>query len=319
MIGSMRLGFVPLADAAGLIAAHARGFFADEGLEVELVRESSWATMRDKLAVGALDGAHMLAPLAMAQTLGLGSETTPLIVPIALASDSAAITVSTRLGLGAEPSAGGLADLVEKRRWISASPLTFSVVFPYSTHNYLLRGWMARVGLDTDRDVRLTVAPPPRMARLLAEGVIEGFCAGEPWNAVAVEAGVGVVAARAAEIMPQAPDKVFAVPAAWGEADRGRMQAILRALLRGLAWAEAPENRRTLAALLAQPQFVGAPTEVILTGLRHIAFHRASRPEPAHAAWLVEQMQRWGQLNAAPPAAESLYRPDLYDQAAGAA
>jgi ABC-type nitrate/sulfonate/bicarbonate transport system substrate-binding protein len=317
--GPMRFGFVPLTDAAGLIAAHARGFFVDEGLEVELVRESSWATMRDKLAVGALDGAHMLAPLAMAQSLGVGSETTDLIVPLALASDSAAITVSSRLGLGATPSAGALADLVEKRRRISASPLTFSVVFPYSTHNYLLRGWMARVGLDPDRDVRLTVAPPPRMARLLAEGVIEGFCAGEPWNAVAIEAGVGVVAARAAEILPLAPDKVFATPRAWAAADPARLQAVLRALLRGLAWAEAPENRRTLASLLAQPQFVGTPAEAILAGLRHIAFHRASRPEPAHAAWLVEQMLRWGQIDSAPTGAEGLYRPDLYDQAAGAA
>lgn len=315
MSGPIRLGFVPLADAAGLIAAKARGFFADEGLEVALVRESSWATVRDKLAVGALDGAHMLAPLAMAQAIGLGSDRAALIVPLALASESAAITVSTRLGLGERPSLAALAELVEKRRLINASPLTFSVVFPYSTHHYLLRAWMAQVGLDPDRDVRLTVAPPPRMARLLAEGVIEGFCAGEPWNAVAVDAGVGLVAARAAEIAPDAPDKVLAVPATWGEADPQRMQAVLRALLRGLAWAEAPENRLTLATLLAQPQFVDAPVETILAGLRPIGFLRASRPEPSQAAWVIEQMRRSGQLDVVPAAATSLYRSDLYDQA----
>lgn len=312
----LRFGFVALADAAGLIVAQARGFFSDEGLEVELSREASWATVRDKMAVGALDGAHMLAPLAIAQTLGLGCAPTTLVAPLALACDSSAITVSTRLGLGPDPSAAGLAGLVAERREMAASPLTFGVVFPFSTHNYLLRLWMAQVGLDPDHDVRLTVAPPPRMAALLGGGVIEGFCAGEPWNTVAVDAGVGVVAARAAAIAPGAPDKVFATARAWAEADPQRMNAVLRALLRGLEWAEAPKNRRTLAELLAAPEYVGVAPEALLAGLRHINFHRdgAARPDPVKETWLIEQMRRWGQVGegGAPP----LFRPDLYDRAA---
>lgn len=320
MSGPLKLGFVPLSDAAGLIVAQALGFFKDEGLEVELSREASWATVRDKLAVGALDGAQMLAPMALAQTLGIGSEATPMIVPLALASGGAAVTVATRLGLGADPSAAGLAGLVAQRKEMGASLLTFSSVFPFSTHNYLLRLWMAQAGLDPDRDVRLTIAPPPRMADLLAGGVIEGFCAGEPWSTVAVHAGVGTVAARAADIASGAPDKVFGTTQAWADVNAEALKAVLRALLRGLEWADAPENRRTLATLLAQPDYVGIAPDALASGLRHISFHRdgVARPDPAQALWLLEQMRRWGQAGPevdAQAAAEAVYRPDLHDLA----
>ncbi len=320
MSGPLKLGFMPLDDAAGLIVAKALGFFVDEGLDVELSREASWATIRDKVAVGALDGAHMLAPMALAQSLGIGSEATAMVAPMALATDGAAITISTRLGLGASPSADGLADLIAQRREMGAGLLTFGVVFPFSTHNYLLRLWLAEAGLEPDRGVRIVVAPPPRMAELLAGGVIEGFCVGEPWNAVAVNAGVGVVAARGAAIAPGAPDKVFGVTRAWSQANPEILQAVLRALLRALAWADEAENREALAALLAEPQHVGVASDAIAASLRHVVFHRggAARPDTAQVTWLLDQMRRRGQI---PPGADlqaalAVYAPDLHDQAA---
>lgn len=314
----LKLGFVPLVDAAGLIVAQARGFFAEEGLEVELSREASWATIRDKVAVGALDGAHMLAPLVLAQTLGIGSEPTAMVTPLTLATDSSAVTVSTRLGVEADPSGRALAALVARRRELEASPLTFSVVYPFSTHNYLLRHWMALAGIDPDRDVRLTVAPPPRMAELLAGGVIEGFCAGEPWNAVAVAAGVGTIAARAEEIAPGAPDKVLGVTAAWAQANGPALDAVVRAVARGLAWAQAPENRRSLALLLAEPDYLAVAPDIVAAGLRTVIFGQ-SRPEPDQSAWLLAQMRRWGQIDGDSAAADAVYRPDLHDRALGAA
>src|SRR6185369_1018883 len=159
-----------------------------EGLEVELSREVSWATIRDKVNVGALDGAHMLAPMALATSLGAaGGEPTSLIAPLALNLNGPAITLSSRLAGAVAPGtdAGGLARLVARRREEGASPITLAVVFPFSVHNYLLRDWLARAGIDPDRDVRLTVAPPSRMTELLVEGVVEGFCVTEPWGAAA--------------------------------------------------------------------------------------------------------------------------------------
>ena len=185
---ALRLGFIALNDAATMIVAKAQGYFADEGLSVTLSREVSWATVRDKIKVGALDGAHMLAPTALAVSLGVGGdEPTPLLAPFALNLNGPAITLSSHLAdvIGPGPTAEGLARLIARRRDEGASALTLAVVFPFSTHNYLLRDWLARSGIDPDRDVRLTVAPPSRMTELLAGGVVEGFCVTEPWNAAA--------------------------------------------------------------------------------------------------------------------------------------
>jgi NitT/TauT family transport system ATP-binding protein/nitrate/nitrite transport system substrate-binding protein len=318
----VRLGFVPLTDCAPLAAAEALGGFADEGLEVEFSREASWATVRDKLAVGALDGAHMLAPMALAASAGVGSEPAQIVVPMALATGGAAVTLSARITAqtnGADP-ADALRTLVDRRRAQGASVLTFAVVFPYSIHAYLLRTWLERAGVDPDEDVRLTVAPPPRMAELLAGGVIEGFCAGEPWNAAAEAAGAGRIVARAADLWPRAPDKVLAVGRRWAEADPARLAAVIRVLSRGAAWADAPEHRAELARLLAEPRWVGISPELVAPGLAHLVFHRdeASRPRMEDAIWLAGQMRRWGQLDpsvAGEDLARRVYRPDVYEAA----
>jgi NitT/TauT family transport system ATP-binding protein/nitrate/nitrite transport system substrate-binding protein len=311
----LRLGFVALNDAAAMIVAEAQGLFADEGLEVELVREVSWATIRDKVDVGALDGAHMLAPMALAT--GAGGELKPLVAPMALNLNGPAVTLSSRLAgvVGADGAADGLARLVARRREEGASPITLAVVFPYSTHNYLLRDWLSRAGIDPDRDVRLTVAPPARMTELLTSGVVEGFCVTEPWGAAAVAAGAGVTAVRASHLWPRTPDKVLAVTEAWAAGHPDVLQALIRALLRGAAWAEA--NRPELAEMLAQPRYVGAPAAVIAPSLADMIFHadEASAPDPAHAAWLLEQMARWGHLPVTADAGQiagRVYRPDLY-------
>lgn len=322
----LRLGFIALNDAATLIVADVKGFFADEGLDVALSREVSWATMRDKMSVGALDGAHMLSPAALAISLGAsGGEPTPLAAPFAMNLNGPAITLSSRLAaaLDTGPSAEGLARLAAWRRTEGASPLTLAVVFPFSTHNYLLRDWLARAGVDPDRDVRMTVAPPSRMTELLVGGVVEGFCVTEPWDTAAEAAGAGLIAARGSQLWPRTPDKVFTVTEAWAEANPEVLQALLRALLRAAAWADAPANRAELATILAEPQHVGADAKVILRSLSDMVFHAdgANAPAPIHAGWLAAQMMRWGHIPAdvdIPALARRVYRPDLFATAAAA-
>lgn len=315
MASRLTLGFIPLNDAAPLIVARDKGFFAAEGLTVELSREASWATVRDKVAVGALDGAHMLAPLALATSLGVGGEATAMTAPMALNRNGAAVTVSRRLEEVAG-DASGLARLIARRREEGASQLTFAVVFPYSIHNYLLRDWMAEAGIHPDRDVRLTVAPPARMTELLAAGVIEGFCAGEPWNAAAVAWGAGTVAARASDLAPDALDKVFAVTRAWADTRRDELAALLRALMRGAAWAEAPGNRPELVSLLAGRENLDLAPDLISRGLTDIAFQggTTNTPTPVRVSALVESMARWGHLpsrKVGQDAADEVFRADL--------
>jgi NitT/TauT family transport system ATP-binding protein/nitrate/nitrite transport system substrate-binding protein len=316
----IRLGFIPLNDCAALAVAREKGFFVAEGLDVTLSREPSWSNIRDKLAVGTLDGAHMLAPMALAASLGLGVYRTPMIAPLALNRNGSAFTVSEALAEAMKSAS--LAELVGRRAKEGWPPLRFAVVFSYSMHNYELRQWLSDGGIDPDNDVRLVVAPPPRMGGQLESGEIDGFCAGEPWNALAVARGTGTVAVRAIDIWPNGPDKVLGVTRSWAEAEPVQLLALVRALVAAAAWADAPENRDELASLLAQPAYVGAPKAVIAASLADIVFSRdgAGVPRLEHAEWFLEQMLRWGQIDSkidrAATAAE-VYRPDLFEAATG--
>jgi nitrate/nitrite transport system substrate-binding protein len=344
----LRLGFIALNDCAPLVVAKEKGFFEDQRLAVDLSREVSWANIRDKVAMGALDGAHMLGPLPLAVGLGVCGEPTPMIAPMSLNLNGSAITVSTGLaeamrrldpeGMVAHPrTARPLVRLIEERRAAGEPPPTFAVVFPFSVHNYQLRYWLAEAGIDPDRDLRIVATPPARMTARLAAGDIDGYCVGAPWNAHAVADGVGEIMIYAAEFWRVGPDKVFGVTEAWAERHPATLRALLRAMIRAAAWADDPANRPELAAILSHARYVDAPEAVVASslvgsppyaagqpgpgGLDYIIYHRyaAGFPWRSHAIWFLTQMLRWGQI---PPGvdiaaiAEAVYRPDLYRAAA---
>lgn len=180
MTKSLRIGYVPLTDAALLHVAKAQNFAAARGVEIELV-DSSWANIRDKLVAGHFDAVHMLAPAAIAVSLGIGQIEAPLVAPVALGLNGNAITVSKVLfeallqeaqGDVADPrvTAKALAAIVARRRERGEAPVTLGHVFPFSSHHYQLRLWLRAGHLDTDEDVRLAVVPPPFMVWTLCKG-----------------------------------------------------------------------------------------------------------------------------------------------------
>ncbi len=345
----LHIGFIPLVDAAALIVAVDKGFAAGEGLDVTLVREVSWSNVRDKLNIGLFDAAHLLAPVAIASTLGLGHVKEPIVAAFNLGLNGNAITVSPALhaailseieGDPFDPMATALAlaRVVAARRKNGAEPLTFGMTFPFSTHNYQLRFWMAAGGVDPDEDVRLVVLPPPYMVDSLANGQVDAFCVGAPWNSVAVDRGVGQILHFVSDILVRAVEKVLAVRQRWSEKNQEVLGALVRASSRAAAFIAEPENRAEVARILAQPQRIGVSAEVIQPILegrlkispdgavressRYLLIGRegATRPDPVQAAWLYAQMVRWGQATISLEALETaqrVFRPDLYDQALG--
>lgn len=311
---ALTLGFVPLTDAAPLLVADAKGLFAAENLKVTLSREASWATIRDKVAFGALDGAHMLAPMVLAAALGLGGEAAAMVAPMALNRGGGGIVLSTRLTEQAA-AFGSLKAALAAR----TEPASFAVVFPYSIHAYALRGWLEAQGIVPDRDVRIVVTPPPRTAEALTVGRIDGFCAGTPWTAVATRAGAGRLLATTAGLHPGAPDKVLGLSPGFAERRPEALSALLRALAAAGRWADDPANRAELAALLARPEAVGSASEAIAAGFDGLRFQadRAGSLTMTDGAWVVSQMQRWGQAPAGldPAAVAGVFRPDLLEQA----
>jgi len=352
---TLRLGYIPLTDCLPLVVAKEQGFFAAENLTVDLCCEASWANIRDKLIVGHLDGAQMLAPMLLAASLGIGGVRKPMFTAFALGLNGNAITVSNRLfanlralsvrearaaaSAPAEPldAVRALALVVKQRRNAGLEPLVFATVFPFSSHNYLLRYWLAAGGIDPDRDVKLVALPPSQMVDNLRLEHIDGYCVGEPWNSCAVAMGLGRCLVTGYEIWQNAPEKVFGVTEQWHAEHPHAHAAILRALDAAAAWIE--NNLGSALQLLDRGHYVDVPVawlaqsltgelraglEQTQRGPEHFhVFHRyqANFPWRSHAQWLLQQMSRWGQLPAnidTTAAAKQVYRADLYREIFGA-
>ncbi|WP_165816006.1 CmpA/NrtA family ABC transporter substrate-binding protein [Kumtagia ephedrae] len=339
-------GFMPLFDSAVLVAAREIGFAQREGIELVLHRETSWANIRDRIAIGHFHLSHMLGPMPLACNLGLSPIPSDTIVPFSLGLGGNCVTVSNAIWKGmaahgaeadldAERNGAALRDLIAERKRSGLDPLRFAVVHPHSGHNYELRYWLAACGVDPSRDIDIVIVPPPFMPDALAAGRIDGYCAGEPWNSAAVAAGSGRIATVKAAIWRTSPEKVIGARRAWAEAEPEALSALLRALHHAARWCQDPGNRSELAALMAQPAFLGRPAELqmpILTGRLDLGggtsrlvedfflpFDKAANfPWKSHALWFYTQMVRWGQVehSAANVAiARDCYRPDLYRSA----
>jgi two-component system, oxyanion-binding sensor len=345
----LRIGFIPLIDAAALLVAVDKGFARAEGLDVTLHREVSWSNVRDKLNVGLFDAAHLLAPVAIASSLGFGHVKVPIVAPFNLGLNGNAITVSPALHaaimaevdgdpLNPLATAQALLRVVNARKKTGAEPLVFGMTFPFSTHNYQLRFWMAAGGVDPDEDVRLVVLPPPYMVDSLSSGHVDAFCVGAPWNSVAVDLGVGHILHFVSDILARAAEKVLAVRQPWADKSPAILAALIRAHDRAAQFIEAPDNRAEAAAILAKQEFMGVDAEVVRRTLdgrlkispdgkvressRYLLVGRegAARPDPVQAAWLYAQMVRWGQAplsEVSRATAMGVFRPDLYDAATG--
>lgn len=347
---AVRTGFIPLVDCAVPVAAVECGFAKAEGIDLLLSKEVSWANIRDKVNLGHLDCAQMLAGMPIASSLGIGHVRVPTVAPCALGLNGNAITVSLDLyrrmadvadlsgGEGPAGTVAALRTVIEAGKARGEAPLTFGMVFPFSCHNYELRYWMAAGGIDPDRDVRLVVIPPPLMVESLGAGHIHGFCVGEPWNSLAVDAGLGRIVATKAEIWRMSPEKVLGVPKSWAESHPDALAALVRAFDKAAAWCDRPENHAELADFLTLDRYTGVSRDILLRSLDgrmplgpdgplrdepdFIVFHRnaANFPWKSQALWIYSQMVRWGQVKASAEAegiVRNVYRPDLYRAALG--
>jgi ABC-type nitrate/sulfonate/bicarbonate transport system substrate-binding protein len=315
MMEKVRIGFIPLVDGAPLIVAKEKGYFEKHGLNVELRKAQSWDQAVARLASGELEAAHMLITAPLQWALGPGGAANPLAYAVSLSCHGNAITVSNALWREGARDPEGIRDYLARRQGggAAARPLQFAVVFPRSTHEYTLRLWLARAGLEAGRDVLLRYIPPHEMVHALREGGIDGFCAGEPWNQRAVSSKLGYIAVTSCDVLPPMNEKVLAVRAAWHRENAPVHAALIRAVVDAGDWLGDPQNLDETVDLVSGKRYVNtppAPVRAALAGVIQAGGHRvlnpvgflrfsgegANYPDPNHARFYLECMWRAGHI-----------------------
>ena len=339
MTVTLRLGFVPLVDAAPLIVAEAMGFAEEEGLVLDLVSAPSWSSLRDLLAFGQVAAAQMLAPVPVALELGLGGPARFEVLSV-LNLNGNAIGVSTALAARmkrhdfalSDARAAGLALLSAAEQG-----LRIGVPFAFSMHNELVRYWLEGLGQSLPEGLEIVTVPPPLMPDALAAGEVDAFCVGEPRGSVAVERGAGVLLLPTSAIWAAAPEKVLAVRAGWAEAEPELAGRLIRAVWRAGRWLGHGANLTVAGEVLAARLGVSAElVERSLTGRLVISSDGAERIVPgflrfdggaagfpwrSQAAWIGARLARRHGLNAmqAQTVAAGVFRSDIYRQHLGPA
>ena len=335
----MRIGFVALTDAAPVVMAQALGLYAERGLRVELVKQASWPAVRDALLAGDLDAAHCLSSLPFSVAAGVtGTADQLLPIVMILNANGQAVTLAAAMADDRyDTPAGSLEAIAEasaRRR------LVLAMTYPGGTHDVLLRYWLRAAGVP-DGAADLIPIPPAQMVANLAAGTMDGFCVGEPWNAVAVGHGTGFTAIGTQDVLPGHPDKALVVGPGVLETRRAEVRQMVGATLAACAWLDQPANRRRAAQTLSASAHVNAPASHIEgrllgrtdrgAGLGErplgdgaIAFHgdgAVNAPRHAHGHWFLAQFLRLGLLGTAPDherLLDALVARDLYEEAASA-
>ena len=289
----LKFGFIKLTDCAPIVIAKEKGFFEEEGLQVEVIAQPNWKTLLDNVIKGELDGAHMLSGQPIAATIGFGTKA-HVITAFTMDLNGNGITVSNAIweqmqendeSLMSETpphpiTADSLKPVVEEKL-DEGEKLQMGMVFPVSTHNYELRYWLAAAGIHpgmytktdiggrTDAEVELSVTPPPMMPATLEAGNIQGYCVGEPWNQQAVAKGIGVPVTTNYDVWKNNPEKVFGVTKSWSDENSNTHLAVVKALIRAGMWLDETDadgvlvNREEAARILSRPDYVGADYDVI--------------------------------------------------------
>ncbi|HWD93337.1 MAG TPA: CmpA/NrtA family ABC transporter substrate-binding protein [Verrucomicrobiae bacterium] len=334
----IQIGFIPDGDCAPIAVARESGLFDKYELDVQLRRETRLSNIRDRMVEGELDAVHAPATLPFITNLGIDSDHCACVTGMILSLQGNAITISRHLWDEGVRDGKTLRDVIF-RNW-GKRTFTFGVVFPYSPAFLLLRRWL-REGRVSPCEVRIVVVPPAQMFPTLKLGYIDGFCAGEPWTSLAVEAEAGVCVATSREIAPLHPEKVLMVRHDFAERRASEHERLIAALLEACAFCDQPANRPLISEMLAQPQYVNAPTDCLknILGVEdpemrpepesaplHIFYkYNANDPTDDKATWVLGHLYEMIEQRALPlppsgrtPMLKNIFRRDIFQRAKAA-
>lgn len=329
----VKVGFIPLTDCASVVVASELGFDKKYGIKITPSKEASWAGVRDKLANGELDAAHVLYGLIYGLQLGTSGPQKDMSVLMSLNNNGQAITLSNQLKeIGAIDGASLKKAVAEKKR-----DYTFAQTFPTGTHAMWLYYWLANSGINPLTEVKCIVVPPPQMVANMRVGNMDGYCVGEPWGARAIADDIGFTAVTTQEIWQDHPEKVLGASAEFTSKYPNTARALTAAVLDAAKFIDDIKNRENVAKLIAGKSYVNTDASVILgrfmgqyenglgkkwTDDHAMKFYNdgtVNFPYLSDAMWFLTQHKRWGLLKDHPDylaVAKKVNQIDIYKAAA---
>ncbi|MGD1854473.1 MAG: CmpA/NrtA family ABC transporter substrate-binding protein [Leptolyngbyaceae cyanobacterium] len=290
---NLKIGFIPITCATPIIMAEPLGFYSKYGFNAEVVKMPSWGAVRDSAIAGELDAYHMLAPMPIAMTLGLGSAAFGVKLASIENINGQAITVAEKY----KGQINGPADF---------NGFTIGVPFPYSMHNLLLRYYLATGGIDPDVDVKIRPVPPPDSIAQLVAGDIDAYLMPDPFNQRAVYEGAGFIFKLTKDLWPGHPCCAFAASDQWIDANPNTFRALNKSIIDAAGYAQDPANRPEIAKAISERAFLNQPVEVVeavLTGnfddgqgnTLDVPDRIGFDPYPwqSFANWISSQLVRW--------------------------
>ncbi len=336
-MNKIKIGFIPLTDCASVVMAHELGLYKKHGVDVEVTREASWATIRDKVLSGDLQSAHCLFGMPFSVYTGVGGQAgSEMHIAMVLNNNGQAITLAKdfcpSVGFREVGKVKAAVEVLKAKKTV-----TFAMTFPGGTHDMWLRYWLAAAGVD-QKSVKIITIPPPQMVANMKVGNMDGYSVGEPWNGVAVQQAIGTTHVASQDIWKHHPEKALVANKTFSETRRDELKAVMKAVLEASIWLDDAKNRKEAASVIGKPSYVNAPPEVIEARLRgeydlgcdrkhtytddSMMFHRGGQtnfPRKAHGIWFMAQYVRFGYLPQAPvykAVADKLVLQDVYSEVA---
>ncbi|BAB75032.1 CmpA/NrtA family ABC transporter substrate-binding protein [Anabaena sp. FACHB-709] len=338
------LGFLPVTSCCPLIIAKAKGFFAQHGMpDINVVKQPSWAVMRDKLILGAadegLDGGHLLFPMVYLMATGEISygRKIPMYILARMNVNGQGISVANsyknlNLSIDSSPLKSAFAQKTK-----TGETVRCAVPYRRVTGDFFMRWWLAYGGIDPDRDLSVIVIAPPQMVASMRSGSMEAFCVVDPWHHRLIKQGLGYSTVTTGELWPNHPEKALGVRAEWVDKYPKAAKAMLAAFLEAQIWCDKPENKAELLQIVSERQWIGVKSELtrdrllgkfdygngrIVENSPHaIKYWRknASYPFKSHDLWFLIEDMRWGYRSPdfdTKPLIDAVNREDLWREAA---
>ncbi|EKQ68578.1 ABC-type nitrate/sulfonate/bicarbonate transport system, periplasmic component [Leptolyngbyaceae cyanobacterium JSC-12] len=348
-VTTVKLGFIPIVEAAPLIIAKEKGFFAKYGMpDVQVEKQANWGAARDNVKIGSAGGGidggqwQMPMPYLIHEGLITDGKKVPMYVlaqlnthgnGIAIASEHQGKGISLKMGqeiayFNNLKSAGN--------RFKAAN------TFPKANQEFWIRYWLAANGIDPDTDVELLTVPASQTVADMKRGAMDAFSTGDPWPYRIVADKIGFMAALTAEIWKDHPEEYLAIRQDWVDKNPKATKALLKAVMEAQQWCDNFDNRKEMASILAQRQYFGLPENILMKPLMGqydmgdgrkiddksmaVLYWKDSKgsvsyPYKSHDLWFITESVRWGFLDKkyltdARALIDKVNREDLWKEAA---